>query len=113
MIAAEDRLAYALDSAMDNLEFALDAASIDFEVITSPNTSQYIVSFAEGEQLAYVTAEFSWDGEAMIFVDIYRVGDDGGESWVCGDMSIDAAILYIADAWTSANRKERNHEHCK
>ena len=98
MVTAEDRLAYVLDSAMDNLEFALDAASIDFEVITSPNTSQRIVSFAEGEQLAYVTAEFSWDGEPAIFVDIYRVDDDGGERWVCGDMSIDAATLYIADA---------------
>lgn len=98
MVAAEDRLAYVLDSAMDNLEFALDAASIDFEVLTSPNTSQYIVSFAEGERLAYVTAELSWDGEPAIFVDIYRVDDDGGEHWVCGDMDIDAAILYIADA---------------
>lgn len=98
MITAEDRLAYVLDSAMDNLEFALDAASIDFEVITSPNTSQHIVSFAEGEQLAYVTAELSWDGEPAIFVDIYRVDDDGGERWVCGDMSIDAAIPYIINA---------------
>lgn len=98
MITAEDRLAHALDSAMDNLEFALDAASIDFEVITSPNISQYIVSFAEGERLAYVTAEFSWDGEPAIFVDIYRVDDDGGERWVCGGMSIDAAIPYIINA---------------
>ncbi len=98
MITAEDRLAYVLDSAMDNLEFALDAASIDFEVTTSPNTNQYIVSFAEGERLAYVTAELSWGGEPTIFVDIYRVDDGGGERWVCGDMSIDAAILYIADA---------------
>lgn len=98
MIATEDRLAHALDSAMDNLEFALDAASIDFEVITSPNTNQYIVSFAAGGRLAYVTAELSWDDEPTIFVDIYRVDDDGGEHLVCGDMSIDAAILYIADA---------------
>lgn len=98
MIAAEDRLSYALDSAMDNLEFALDAASIDFEVTTSPNMNQYIVSFAEGERLAYITAEFSWDDKPMIFVDIYRVDDDGGKHWVCGDMSIDAATLYIADA---------------
>lgn len=98
MITAEDRLAYVLDSAMDNLEFALDAASIDFEVATSPSTNQYIVLFAEGERLAYITAELSGDGEPAIFVDIYRVDDDGGERWVCGDMSIDAAILYIADA---------------
>lgn len=98
MSTNKDRLSYALDSAMDNLEFTLDAASIDFEVTTSPNTNQYIVSFAERERLAYVTAELSWDGEPMIFVDIYRVDDDGGEHWVCGDMSIDAATLYIADA---------------
>lgn len=98
MIATEDRLAHALDSAMDNLEFALDAASVDFEFIASPNTSQHIVSFAEGERLAYVTAELSGDGEPAISVDIYRVDADGGERWVCGDMSIDAAVLYIADA---------------
>ena len=98
MATNKDRLSYALDSAMDNLEFALDAASIDFEVTTSPNTNQYIVFFAEGEQFAYVTAELSLDGEPAIFVDIYRVDDDGGEHWVCGDMSIDAATLYIADA---------------
>lgn len=98
MATNKDCLSYALDSAMDNLEFALDAASIDFEVTTSPNTNQCIVSFAEGERLTYVTAELSWDGEPMIFVDIYRVDDDGGEHWVCGYMSIDAATLYIADA---------------
>nr|DAV09681.1 MAG TPA: hypothetical protein [Caudoviricetes sp.] len=97
MTATEDRLAYALDSAMDNLEFALDATSIDFEVATSPNTNQYIVFFAEGEQLAYVTAELSRYGEPTIFVDIYRVAADGGERWVCGDMSVDAAILYIIE----------------
>lgn len=98
MIATEDRLAHALETAVDDIEFSLDAASVDFGTMTSPNTNQYIVSFAEGEQLAYVTAELSWDGEPTIFVDIYRVDDDGGEHWVCGDMSIDAATLYIADA---------------
>lgn len=98
MATTEDRLARALDSAMDNLEFTLDAASIDFEVATSPNANQYAVFFAEGEQLAYVTAELSWDDEPMVFVDIYRVDADGSEQWVCGDMSIDAAALYIANA---------------
>lgn len=98
MIATEDRLAHALDLAMDNLEFALDAASVDFEFIASPNTSQHIVSFAEGERLAYVTAELSWDDKPIVLVDIYSVDADGGERWVCGDMSIDAAVLYIADA---------------
>ena len=98
MIAAEDRLAYVLDSAMDNLEFALDAASIDFEVITSPNTSQHIVSLAEGERLAYVTAELSWDDTPMVFVDIYSVNADGEERWVHGDLTIDEAIPYIINA---------------
>lgn len=98
MVTTEGRLAYLLDSAMDNLEFALDAASIDFEVTTSPNTNQYVISLAEGGRLAYVTAELSWDGEPMIFVDIYRVDADGDECWVCGDMSIDAATLYITEA---------------
>lgn len=93
----KDRLSYAIDSAMDNLEFALDAASIDFEIMTSPNVNQYIVSFAEGERLAYVTAELSWDDNPIVLVDIYSVDADGGEHWVCGDMSVDAAILYIAD----------------
>ena len=98
MVATDDRLAYALDSAMDNLEFALDAASIDFEVTTSPNTNQYTVSFAEGEQLAYVTAELSWDDTPMVFVDIYSVNPDGEESWVHGDLSVSDAIPYIVNA---------------
>lgn len=97
MATTEDRLAYALDSAMDNLEFALDAASVDFEVTTSPNTNQYIVSFAEGERLAYVTAEFSGDDEPMVFVDIYGVALSGAEWWICGDLSVDAAALYITE----------------
>lgn len=98
MTATDDRLAYALDSAMDNLEFALDAASIDFEVTTSPNTNQYTVSFAEGERLAYVTAELSWDGKPVVFVDIYSVNPDGEESWVHGDLSVSDAIPYIVNA---------------
>lgn len=98
MIATEDRLPYALDSAMDNLEFALDAASVDFEFIASPNTSQYIISFAEGERAAYVTAEASWDDTPMVFVDIYSVDSDGAEHWVCGDLSVDDATRYIVNA---------------
>lgn len=98
MIAIEDRLAAMLETAVEDLEFRLDVAGVDFEVTTSPNVNQYIIILANGKRYAYVTAELSWDGEPMIFVDIYRVDDDGGEHWVCGDMSIDAAILYIADA---------------
>lgn len=98
MATNKDRLSYALDSAMDNLEFALDAASIDFEVTTSPNTNQYIVSFAEGERLAYVTAELSWDDEPTIFVDIYSVNADGEERWARGDMTVAEAIPYIINA---------------
>lgn len=95
MIATEDRLTHALESAVDDLEFSLDAASLEFEVMTSPNTNQYIIAFAEGERLAYVTAELSWDDKPIVFIDIYSVDADGGEHWVCGDMSIDAAVLYI------------------
>ncbi len=95
MIATEDRLAHALDSAMDNLEFMLDAASIDFDILDSPNINQYIIVYADGERRAYVTAELSWDDKPIVFVDIYSVDADGGERWVCGDMSIDAAVLYI------------------
>lgn len=95
MIATEDRLTHALESAVDDLEFILDAASLEFEVMTSPNTNQYIIAFAEGERLAYVTAELSWDDKPIVLVDIYSVDADGGEHWVCGDMSIDAAVLYI------------------
>ena len=98
MIATEDRLAHALETAIENLEFMLDAASIDFDILDSPNINQYIIAFAEGERRAYVTAELSWDDKPIVFVDIYSVDADGGERWVCGDMSIDAAILYIADA---------------
>lgn len=95
MIATEDRLTHALESAVDDLEFSLDAASLEFEVMTSPNTNQYIIAFAEGGRLAYVTAELSWDDKPIVLVDIYSVDADGGEHWVCGDMSIDAAVLYI------------------
>lgn len=98
MATTTNRLDYALDSAMDNLEFALDAASIDFDILDSPNINQYIIVYAEGERRAYVTAELSWDDEPIVFVDIYSVDADGGEHWVCGDMSVDAAVLYIADA---------------
>lgn len=98
MIATEDRLAHALETAIENLEFMLDAASIDFDILDSPNINQYIIALAEGERRAYVTAELSWDDKPIVFVDIYSVDADGGERWVCGDMSVDAAILYIADA---------------
>nr|DAE89154.1 MAG TPA: hypothetical protein [Caudoviricetes sp.] len=98
MIATEDRLAHALETAVDDIEFSLDAASIDFEVMTSPNTNQYIIVYAEGERHAYVTAELSWGGEPMVFVDIYSVDADGAECWVRGDLTIDAAIPYIINA---------------
>lgn len=98
MIATEDRLAHALETAIENLEFMLDAASIDFDILDSPNINQYIIAFAEGERRAYVTAELSWDDKPIVFVDIYSVDADGGERWVCGDMSVDAATLYIAEA---------------
>lgn len=48
MIAAEDRLASALESAVEDLEFSLDAASLEFEVMASPNTNQYII--ADGDE---------------------------------------------------------------
>lgn len=95
MIATEDRLAHALEIAIEDLEFALDSASLEFEVMTSPNANQYIIVYAEGEGRAYVTAELSWDDKPIVFVDIYSVDADGGERWVCGDMSVDAAVLYI------------------
>lgn len=98
MIATDDRLARALESAVENLEFGLDEASIDFEVTTSPNTDQYTIVFAEGSRLAYVTAELSWDDEPLVFVDIYSVDAYGAEDWVCEDLSVDSAISYIINA---------------
>lgn len=98
MITTEDRLTAALESAVEDLEFTLDAASVDFEVETSPNTNQYIVIFADGARHAYVTAELSWDGEPMVFVDIYSVNADGEENWVRGDMAVAEAIPYIINA---------------
>lgn len=98
MSTTEDRLTHALESETENLEFALVAASVDFEVMTSPNTNQYIISLADGGRLAYVTAELSWDGEPMVFVDIYSVDADGAEDWVCGDLDVDEAARYIASA---------------
>lgn len=98
MIATEDRLAHALETAIEDLEFGLDSASLEFEVMTSPNTNQYIVVFADGERHAYVTAELSWDDTPMVFVDIYSVDPDGEESWVHGDLSVSDAIPYIVNA---------------
>lgn len=98
MITTEGRLAHALELAMEDLEFMLDAASIDFDILDSPNINQYIIAFAEGERCAYVTAELSLDDKPIVLVDIYSVDADGGEHWVCGYMSINAAVLYIADA---------------
>lgn len=98
MIATEDRLADALETAVEDLEFRLDATGVDFEVITSPNTNQYILVFADGARHAYVTAELSWDGNPMVLVDIYSVDADSEESWVCGDLSVSEALAHIIDA---------------
>ena len=98
MTATEGRLAYALETAVEDLEFRLDAAGVDFEVTTSPNTNQYIVAYAGGARRAYVTAELSWDDVPMVFVDIYSVNADGEESWVCGDLSVSEALTYIVNA---------------
>ena len=98
MATTEDRLADALETAVEDLEFRLDAAGADFEVATSPNANQYIVTYADGARRAYVTAELSWDGNPMVFVDIYSVDADGEESWVCGDLSVSDAITRIVNA---------------
>lgn len=98
MATTEDRLADTLETAVEDLEFRLDEAGVDFEVTTSPNTNQYIVIFADGARHAYVTAELSWDGEPMVFVDIYSVDAYDAEDWVCGDLSVDSAISYIVNA---------------
>nr|DAN34997.1 MAG TPA: hypothetical protein [Bacteriophage sp.] len=98
MIATEDRLASALESAVEDLEFSLDAASLELEVMTSPNTNEYIIVFADGARHAYVTAELSWDDTPMVFVDIYSVNADGEENWVHADLSVSDAITYIVNA---------------
>lgn len=98
MISTEDRLADALEAAVEDLEFHLDAAGVDFEVATSPNTNQYIVIFADGARHAYVTAELSWDGDPAVFVDIYTVDADGAERWVHGDLSASDALTHIVNA---------------
>ena len=98
MTATEDRLAAALESAVEDLEFTLDAASVPFEVTTSPNTNQYIIVFADGGRHAYVTAEMSVSGVPMVFVDIYSVDADGVERWVRGDLTVNAVAPYIISA---------------
>lgn len=98
MIATEDRLADALETAVEDLEFRLDAAGVDFEVASSPNMNQYIVVFADGARHAYVTAELSWDDTPMVFVDICSVNADGEESLVCGDLSVSDTITRIVNA---------------
>lgn len=98
MIATEDRLAHALETAVEDLEFSLDAASVDFEVMTSPNTNQYIIAYADGERHAYVTAELSGYGIPAVFVDVYSVSADGDERWARGDMTVAEAAAYIINA---------------
>lgn len=98
MAIIEDRLADALETAVEDLEFHLDAAGADFEVTTSPNTNQYIVVYADGARHAYVTAELSWDDTPMVFVDIYSVDADGEESWVHGDLSVSDAVTHVVNA---------------
>ena len=95
MIATEDRLAHALETAIEDLEFSLDAASVDFEVTTSPNTNQYIITYADGERHAYVTAELVGYGIPAVFVDTYSVSADGDERWLHGDMTVAEAATYI------------------
>lgn len=98
MSATEDRLADALEEAVEDLEFRLDTAGVDFEVTTSPNMNQYIIVFVDSARHAYVTAELSWDGNPMVFVDIYSVNADGEETWVRGDLSVSDALTHIANA---------------
>ena len=98
MIDTEDRLSEALETAVEDLEFRLDAAGVDFEVTSSSNTNQYIVVYADGARRAYVTAEFSWDGNPMVFVDIYSVNADGEETWVYRDLTVSDGITYIVNA---------------
>lgn len=98
MSIATDRLADALETAVGDLEFMLDAASIDFDILDSPNINQYIIVYAEGERRAYVTVELSWDDKPIVLVDIYSVDADGVENWVHGGLAVDAAIPYIINA---------------
>lgn len=87
-----------LETAIEDLEFRLDEGGVDFEVTSSPNTNQYIVTYADGARRAYVTAELSWDDTPMVFVDIYSVIADGEESWVHEDLSVSEALTYIVNA---------------
>ena len=95
MTTTEDRLVAALETAVEELEFHLDASGVDFESTTSPNVNQHIIILANGKRHAYVTAELSWDGKPAVFVDIYSVAADSGESWVHGDLEVDDAVPYI------------------
>lgn len=65
--------------------------------MTSPNTNQYIIAYADGERHAYVTAELVGYGIPAVFVDVYSVSADGDERWVRGDMTVAEAAAYIAD----------------
>lgn len=98
MATTDEQMTHVLESAVEELDFALDAASIEFEIATSPNTNQYIVIFADGTRHAYVTAEPLWDGTPMVFVDIYSMDADGEENWLHGDLSVSDAITHIVNA---------------
>lgn len=95
MIATEDRLTHELEAAVEDLEFSMDSASLEFEVMTSPNANQYIIVYADGERHAYVTTELSWDDKPIVFVDIYSVDADGPERLMHGGMTVAEAATYI------------------
>lgn len=106
MAITEDILTHTLEAAAEYLEFHLDAASLDFKIADSPNANQRMIVFAEGERIAYVTAEYSWDDLPVVFVDIYRVDNQGAEHWVRGDMDPGEAAPYIARMLGKMNGEE-------
>lgn len=106
MATTEGRIACALEEATEELEFNLDAASVEFSIIDSPNTNQYIIVLADGKFDAYVTAELSWDDEPMVFVDIYDVNNFGEERWVHGNLTPSEAVPCIIRMLDDATGEE-------
>lgn len=87
----------ALENAVEELSITLEARGLDFDVEDSPNTNQYMFISTDDSRVLYVTAELSFDGGPVVFVDIYEVDENGEEQWAHGDLMVEEAVSWLAE----------------
>lgn len=86
----------ALENAVEELSIALEARGLDFDVEDSPNTNQYMFISTDDSRVLCVTAELSFDGEPIVFVDIYDVYENGEEQWAYGGLMVEEVAPWLA-----------------